>query len=106
MFTPIRPQKPKFIQNITWFQKLLAGITGTMFLMAWVTMIPFVIQMFSPNYLVALSALRAGMAGLSLVCGCFVGVPQIKGMVNWLVDFYDYYRKFTAIRERGKKDEE
>jgi hypothetical protein len=105
MSIPIPPSKPSFVQRITWVQKILAGITGSMFLMALATMIPWIINMFRPDFLYLLSTLRVAMAGSSLVCGCFVGIPQIKGMIGWLADFYEYYKKFTEFKNKQDKKE-
>jgi hypothetical protein len=93
------PEKPKFFVYITGFQKLLAAISGSMFAMALVTMIPLVETMFKSNILF-LSNLRMGMAATSLIAGGFVGVPQIINMVKWISEFYDFYRKF----KEGKSD--
>lgn len=106
MTKPIPPSKPSFVNKVTWVQKLLAGITGSMFLMSLITMIPFVINLFRPDFLNFLSLLRAVMAGTSLICGCFVGIPQIKGMVSWMIEFYQYYQKFTARQKEIEENEQ
>lgn len=99
---PTPPVKPKFIQNITWMQKTLAGICGSMFVMVLITMIPWIENIFKPNNLYLISNLRMYMALASFIVGCFVGIPQIKYMIGWLVDFYDYYKKFKEIKDKEK----
>lgn len=101
MSIPTPPVKPKFVQNITWMQKTLAGISGSMFVMVILTMIPWVVDIFKPNYVYLISNLRMYMALASFGVGCFVGIPQIKYMVGWLVDFYEYYEKFKKFKEKG-----
>lgn len=95
----VPPPKPKFVTSINWLQKIIAGISGSTFLMSAVTLIPFISNLFSPDYLVFLSTLRAYMAATSLVTGCMVGVPQIVKMVGWLAKFYEFYRLFTEANK-------
>lgn len=98
---PIQPPtKPNFITTISWIQKVIAGVCGSTFLMAAISLVPFVASFFAPNYLVFLSMLRAIMAGTSLVCGCFVGIPQIIRMVGWLAKFYEFYKVFSEANKR------
>jgi len=104
MSKPIPPTKPTFVQHVSVVQKILAGITGSTFLMSLITMIPFVINLFKPDYLYLLSTLRVGFASASLICGCFVGIPQLWNMVGWLVKFYEYYKKFSELN-KGKEEE-
>lgn len=102
MLTP--PEKPKFVQNITWRQKILAGISGSLFLMAVITLVPWVINSFFSPFLYQLSILRACLAAGSLISGGFVGIPQIKNMIEWLFDFWGYYKQITEMKKDKDKE--
>lgn len=94
---PQLPEKPKLSTQITGIQKILAGISGSMFLMALVTLIPFVANLFAAGPLF-LSTLRMAMAAVSLVFGGLVGIPQIGLFIKWIIDFYEFYRKFKSLK--------
>lgn len=95
------PKEPKFVTNVTGIQKLLAGISGSMFCMAIITLIPFVENLFRPKYIELLSTLRMAMAATALFLGGWVGIPQIKGMISWLFEFYEFYKKFKKDNSEG-----
>jgi hypothetical protein len=90
------PEKPKFVENITAFQKILAGVSGSCFLVAAITLLPFIESHFftTPAAVAELVLLRLRLAEISLVCAAPVGVPQIWKMLGWLVKFYEFYRDF------------
>lgn len=106
MSQPTPPVKPRFIQNITWMQKTLAGIAGSMFVTVLLTMLPWVVDIFRPNDVYLISDLRKYMALSSFALVSVVGIPQIKYLVGWLVDFYEYYRKFKEFKDIGNKNED
>lgn len=101
------PEKPKFISNLTWLQKTLAGISGTMFLMALITLFPWITTAFFKGFEYQLSVIRASLAGCSFIIGAWVGIPQIKYYVGWLFDFLEFYNKFKELKKKGnlKEDE-
>jgi len=101
---PNPPQRPNFIQTIGMVQKVIAGVCGSTFLMSVISLIPFIASLFSPNYLVFLSQLRMIMAATSLVCGCFIGIPQIIRMVGWLAKFYEFYKLFTEANKNKEQE--
>lgn len=94
------PERPKFITNITWMQKTIAGIAGSMFLMALVSLIPFIENFFKPDFLYALSLIRASLAGMSLILSGWVGIPQIKYLVGYLFDIVEFYQKFNELKKK------
>lgn len=98
------PERPRFITNITYFQKTLAGIGGSMFLMALVSLIPFVENFFKPDFIYALSFIRAALAGTSLILSGWVGIPQIKYLVGYLFDIVEFYQKFSELKQKSKKE--
>lgn len=101
------PERPKFITSITWIQKTLAGIAGTSFLMSLLTLVPWIESSLFSKDALFVSELRKWMAGMALITGCFVGVPQIKYLVSYIFDILEFYQKFQDIKvkERDKEIE-
>lgn len=98
------PEKPKFVLQITTFQKVLAGVSGSMFVMALATLTPLVKLLFTPRFSDWLDALRATMAVISLFSGGVVGIPQILNMMKFLTEVLEFYKKFTQFQKEQEKD--
>jgi len=98
------PAKPKFVQDITSGQKLLAGISGSMFAGALATLVPLVEKLFAPDFLYHLSVLRAAMAAISLFSAGWVGIPQIINLLKFLTDLMEFYKKFTEFNKKDNKE--
>lgn len=102
MSTP--PPKPKFITNITWVQKILAGVAGSNFLIALLTLVPWIGKTFFTHNELLLSNFRMYMALSSFMIAAYVGVPQIISMIQWAFDFYSYAKKFKEVNNKDKKE--
>lgn len=84
----------------------MASIAGSMFLMALVTLIPWFENSFFKGFEHPLSVIRASLAGTALGIAALVGIPQIKYLIGWIFDFYEFYQKFGEFKKKyGDKEE-
>lgn len=97
------PDDPKFIQNLTSVQKWLATIALSMFFTTWITSFDWVINFFKPDFVKALTFVRMSIALSGIVIMGFVGIPQIKKMIDSLIEYWEIYKKISEIKEKGKE---
>lgn len=97
------PPKPKFVTNITWFQKILAGIAGSCLLVALLTLIDWVNRVLFNNDTVFVSELRKYLSLTAFTAAALVGIPQIKYLVEYLFDIFEFYQKFSDFKRKKKE---
>lgn len=103
MTKPI-PEEPKFVKTATSIQKWLAGIAVSMFIVVVVTGFEFIQNIFKPNFINALLYLRMGIALVGIGITSVVGFEQIKKMMDWLVDSWEFYKKISELKKEKEKE--
>lgn len=102
MTKPI-PEEPKFVKNISAFQRLIASVALTTLLMVWVCGFDFVINIFKPNFVMALTIVRVSLAISGIIEVAFVGYPQIGAMMKSILEMYEFYKKMSEIKKDKEK---
>lgn len=108
MTQPI-PEEPKFVKNINYLQRILAGIAVTMFLVVWLTGFNFVIDIFKPDFVKALTILRVTIALVAFSISSILGYRQIGFIMKAILEIYGFYQTMLEInkaKKNSKKDDE
>lgn len=98
------PEQPRFVWRITALQKILAGISVSMFLVLLLTTFHFITDIFQPDFTLALQLFRVVIALLMLSCLSVVGYQQIGRIVSALIEFWDYYKKLTDLKKKQEEE--
>lgn len=99
----IIPEEPKFVRQITSFQKVLAGVIVTMILVVWLTSWEMIINIFKPDYVKALTLIRVVIASMALITTSIVGYQQIGSIMRYILEIYEFYKTMSDIRKNKEK---
>jgi hypothetical protein len=93
------PEEPKFVKAVTSGQKVLAGISGSLFFVVWLIGFDFIMNIFKPDYLWLILGFRMCLSLIALTCLGFVGYNNIGIMGQWIVDNYELYKRLSAFKK-------
>lgn len=96
-------EPPKFIRNATSTQKWMAGIAVSMFITVWISGWAFVVDIFKPDFVKALTYTRMTIALVGICITSIVGYEQIKKMMDWIVDSWEVYKKISEFKKNKEK---
>lgn len=102
MTKPI-PEEPKFVRNINYLQRMLAGIAVTMYLVVWAMGWAFVVDIFKPDYVKALTFTRVGIALFAMVITSILGYQQIGYIMRSILEIWDFYKKMLEMKRDKEK---
>lgn len=94
------PEEPKFVRQITSFQKVLAGVVVTSILVVYITSWDIVIGIFKPDYIKALTFFRVVIAIFALGTTSIVGYRQIGSIMKYILEVYEFYKTMSEIKKK------
>lgn len=101
--TPI-PKEPKFIESIEAYQKVLAGIAFTLFLVVAICGFDFISNVFKPDFIIVLTIFRIVIMLIALTFSGFVGYQQGKNMFKWGVEAYRVWQNIMELKKDKEKE--